>query len=164
MKLAEALLLRADLQKKAASLRERIVANAVIQEGDKPHEDPNELMMQAFDVHEQLEKLMADINRSNLVAKLPDGRTLTQAVAERDTLTQKHGLLQAGIAGTRKEPERYGVREIKWVAVLPVAKLQKQSDDIAKKLRTLNGLIQQTNWAHEVTAQREGAKRPRKGG
>ena len=43
MKLAEALLLRADMQKKLASLRERIVANAVVQEGDKPHEDPEKL-------------------------------------------------------------------------------------------------------------------------
>ncbi len=41
MKLAEALLLRSDLQKKLASLRERIVANAVVQEGDKPHEAPD---------------------------------------------------------------------------------------------------------------------------
>jgi hypothetical protein len=37
MKLAEALLLRADLQKKIASYRERVVANAVVQDKDKPH-------------------------------------------------------------------------------------------------------------------------------
>jgi hypothetical protein len=150
MKLAEALLLRSDLQKKSASLRERIVASAVVQEGDKPHEDPNELLKQAFDVHAELEKLVAEINRTNLSAKLPDGRTLTQAMALRDTLTNDHGLLQAAIAATRKEPSRYGAREIKWVAVVPVSKLQKQSDDIAKKLRTLNGLIQQTNWNVDV--------------
>ncbi len=44
MKLAEALLLRADLQKKTSSLRERIVANAVVQEGDEPREDPKALL------------------------------------------------------------------------------------------------------------------------
>ena len=53
---------------------------------------------------------------------------------------------QAAIAGTRKEPDRYGVREIKWVAKLPVAKLQKQSEDLAKQIRELNVEIQQANW------------------
>jgi hypothetical protein len=112
--------------------------------------------MRSFDVHEQLEKLVADINRTNVGAKLPDGRTLTQAMAERDTLTAKHGLLQSAILATRKEPSRYGAREIKWVAVIPVAKLQKQSDDIAKRLRTLNGMIQETNWKVEVTGKKGG--------
>ncbi|MBB6428628.1 DIP1984 family protein [Algisphaera agarilytica] len=37
MKLAEALMLRSDQEKKIASLRERIAANAVVQEGETPH-------------------------------------------------------------------------------------------------------------------------------
>jgi hypothetical protein len=71
-------------------------------------------------------------------------------MAERDMLTAKHGLLQSAVAATRKEPSRYGAREIKWVAVVPVAKLQKQSDDLAKKLRELNARMQETNWKVEV--------------
>jgi hypothetical protein len=151
MKLAEALLLRSDLQKKSASLRERIAANATVQEGDKPHEDPNELMKQSFDIQDQLAKLVTEINHANIAAKLPDGRSLTHAMAERDALTAKHGLLQAAIEATRKEPSRYGMREIKWVSVIPVAKLQKQSDDIAKKLRDLNVHIQATNWKVDIS-------------
>jgi hypothetical protein len=150
MKLAEGLLLRADLQKKVASLKERIVANAVVQEGDKPHEDPDTLLKEAFGALAELEKLIANINVANLTTKLPDGRTLTQAIARRDTLAQEHSLLQAAIAGCRKEPDRYGVREIKWVSVLEVSKLQKQSDDLAKTIRELNALIQQTNWEAEL--------------
>jgi hypothetical protein len=150
MKLAEALLLRADMQKKLASLRERIVANGVVQQGDKPHEDPAKLMHEAFGVMEQLEELILKINVTNLRAKLPDGRTMTAAVARRDTLVQQHALLVAAIAGCRKEPDRYGVREIKWVATLKVAQLQKQADDVAKKVRELNGLVQQANWKAEL--------------
>jgi hypothetical protein len=60
MKLAEALLLRADLQKKVASLRDRIVANAVVQEGDKPHEAPDQLMKEAFGALAELETLMSN--------------------------------------------------------------------------------------------------------
>ncbi len=62
MKLAEALLLRSDLQKKVASLREGIVANAVVQEGDKPHEAPDQLMKEAFGVLAKLETLVSNVN------------------------------------------------------------------------------------------------------
>lgn len=146
MKLAEALLLRADLMKKLASLRERIVANAVVQEGDAPHEDPKELLSEAFGVMEKLEALVARIHETNVTAEIPDGRTLTRVIARRNLLESKHALLTAALAGTKKEPDRYGVREIKWVATLKVPKLQKQADDLAKKLRELNAQLQETNW------------------
>lgn len=151
MKLAEALLLRADIQKKIASLRERIVANAVVQEKDEPHEDPNDLMKDAFGAMKELEELVFRINRANLETKLPDGRSITEAIARRDTLAQQHSLLVAAIAGTRREPDRYGVREIKWVATVKVPKLQKQADDLAKKIRELNAKIQEANWQTELT-------------
>jgi hypothetical protein len=150
MKLAEALLLRSDLQKKIASLRDRIVANAVVQEGDKPHEAPEQLVKEAFGVLAELETLISKVNTTNLATRLPDGRTLTEAIARRDTLSQEHALLLAAIAGCRKDPARYGVREIKWVATLDVAKLQKQADDLAKSLRELNALIQQANWGADL--------------
>ena len=44
MKLAEALNLRADLQKRIANLRERLIKNAKVQEGDTPSEEPNMLL------------------------------------------------------------------------------------------------------------------------
>ena len=36
------------------------------------------------------------------------------------------------------------------MAILEVSKLQKQADDLAKKLRELNGLIQQANWEADL--------------
>lgn len=150
MKLAEALLLRSDIQKKIASLRDRIVSNAVVQQGDKPHEKPTDLLKQAVGALGELEDLVTKINRTNLKAKLDDGRTLTEAIAHRDMLVAQHALYTAAIAGSKKEPDRYGVREIKWVAMLEVAKLQKQADDLSKKIRELNAQIQQTNWKAEL--------------
>src|SRR5579859_2763514 len=150
MKLAEALLLRADLQKKLASLRERVVANAVVQEGDKPHEAPDALLKQAYGVLAELESLVTKINETNLSTKLPDGRTLTSAIAHRDALAGQHSLVLAAIAGCRKEPDRYSQSEIKWVATLEVSKLQKQADDLSKTIRELSGAIQQANWGVEI--------------
>ncbi len=150
MKLAEVLMLRADTQKKLASLRERIAQNAVVQEGDKPHEDPIKLMKEAFGVLDELEGLVTRINAANQAAKLPDGRTLMEAIARRDTLTQRHSLLRSALEGGKREPFRYSVREIKWVATVDVSKLQKQAEDLAKQIRELNALIQETNWKVEL--------------
>ena len=150
MKLAEALMLRSDLQKKVASLKDRIVANAVVQQGDAPHEAPAELLKQAFGVLDELERLVTKINEANLATRLPDGMTVTQAIARRDTLTAAHSLLIAAIAGCRREPARYGVSEIKWVATLEVAKLQRQADDLSKSIREINTAIQSANWATEL--------------
>ena len=41
-------------------------------------------------------------------------------------------------------------KEIKWVATMKVAGMQKQIEDLAKKIRQLNGAIQETNWKTEL--------------
>jgi hypothetical protein len=150
MKLAEALLLRADMKKKLLSLRERIGANAVVQEKEKPHEDPAKLMKEAVGVLDELEHVTLQINAANIGSKLNDGRSLAQVIALRDKLAQQHSILQVAIAATRKEPDRYSMKEIKWVATVDVAKLQKQSDDLARSLREVNGKIQEANWQVEI--------------
>jgi len=50
----------------------------------------------------------------------------------------------------QKEPDRYSVREIKWIAAVDVSRLQKQSEDLAQQVRVLNGRIQETNWRVEI--------------
>lgn len=146
MKLAEALVLRADTQKKLESLRQRIGKNAIVQEGNKPHEDPSQLMKEGFGVLTQLRELVQKINAANSSNKLPDGRTLTEAIAQRDELAQQHSLIQHAISSSNKEPDRYSMAEIKWVACIDVKKSQKQLDDLSKSIRELNLMIQETNW------------------
>jgi hypothetical protein len=150
MKLAEALLLRAEMKRKIASLRERVASNAVVQDGERPHEDPADLMKQAVGVLDEMESLVLRINAVNLSTKLADGRLLAQLIAHRDKIAQQHSLLQVAIGGTKKEPDRYSMKEIKWVATVEVAKLQKQSDDLSKQLRELNAQIQEANWRVEI--------------
>lgn len=146
MKLAEALVLRADTQKKLDSLRQRIAKNAIVQEGNQPHEDPSQLMREAFGVLSELRKLIQQINTANSTHKLPDGRTLTEAIAQRDELTQQHSLIQHAIASSSREPDRYSMAEIKWVTCIDIKQLQRQLDDLSKSIRELNLMIQETNW------------------
>lgn len=53
MKLAEALVLRADLQKRIAQLRERLRQSALVQEGEQPPENPEQLLIELDQVLNQ---------------------------------------------------------------------------------------------------------------
>ncbi len=75
MKLAEALLERKGAKECIDSLRERIKSSALIQEGDSPPENPEELLKELTVAVEQLGKLIRAINRSNNVAQLLDHTT-----------------------------------------------------------------------------------------
>lgn len=63
MKLAEALSLRADLQKRISQLEVRLKNNARIQEGEEPAEDPRGLMDELNNNLNDLETLIFRINR-----------------------------------------------------------------------------------------------------
>jgi hypothetical protein len=65
MKLAEALILRADCQKRVAQLKSRLLVNAKVQEGDAPAETPQELIAELGRVSSDLLDLIKRINRRN---------------------------------------------------------------------------------------------------
>lgn len=73
MKLAEALLLRSDQKTKIASLKKRINNNVLVQEGDEPSENPNELLKEVFALIGQSERLIYAIHQTNAKATLTDG-------------------------------------------------------------------------------------------
>ncbi|MDO5770155.1 MAG: DIP1984 family protein [Psychrobacter sp.] len=150
MKLAEALLIRSDMQKKLAQLKGRIRNNVKVQEGDSPSEDPTQLMIEASQIISELHTLIERIHRTNAIAKTDKGQSMLTLLVERDTLEMRHKLLTDSIKATQNEEERYSYREIKWDVIVSVSALQKQADDIAMKLRQLNLTIQANNWQIEL--------------
>ena len=144
MKLAEALLIRADQKKKILSLRERIAQNALAQEGDAPREDVAKLIAECFAVIAEQQALVLKIDAANAAAKLPDGRPLTEVLAARDVLMQQHGILKSAVEATHKEADRYSMPQI------DVAATQKQMEDLSRKIRELNVQVQETNWRTEL--------------
>ena len=84
MKLAEALVERKAAQTKIGEINERLQRVALVQDGEKPAEDPLALLAELDMVALRLEVFILAINRTNLQATLPDGRTLTAAIAHRD--------------------------------------------------------------------------------
>ena len=150
MKLAEALLLRADIQKKIASLQARAQKYTVVQEGEKPAEDPNELLRQVTEVAGELHRLVLAINTANLHHTIASGESITEALARRDSLVLHHRVLVGVVDACAKPVERYGVKEIRWLVTVDVPNLQRQIDDMAKQIRELNAAIQEAGWRVEL--------------
>ena len=146
MKLAEALLIRSDMQKKLTQIEGRIRSNVKVQEGDTPNEDPNTLMIDTSQIITELSVLIERIHRTNAIAKTDQGQSMLTLLVERDTLEMHHKLLIEAVKATDTEADRYSHREIKWNLMVSVAGLQKQADDIAMKLRKINTVIQANNW------------------
>lgn len=146
MKLAEALILRSDLQKKLYSLQNRLNNNVLIQEGDEPSENPEALLMQIFEVQKSLHELILKIHKTNASVVFSDGRELLAVLNERDELIAQHKVITTMLENATKEPDRYSYREIKWQKTIDVNRYQTQADTIALKLRQLNILIQSKNW------------------
>jgi hypothetical protein len=152
MKLAEALILRADLQKRQLQLRERLVRNARVQEGDAPAEDPQALFVEFRRVLTEFMSLVQRVNRTNAATEFQPGVTITDALAQRDALTAEKAALDTVIAqaSTLTTDFRYGRSEIKYVATVNVTDLQRQADDVARRVRELDIAIQQANWQIDV--------------
>src|SRR4051812_12502899 len=98
MKLAEALILRADTMKRIQQLRERLTRSAQIPEGERPPEDPQELLAEVSQMLSQYTDIVSRINRTNTATPFEEGKSLTDALALRDTLSLERGLLESLMA------------------------------------------------------------------
>ena len=149
MKLAEALQERADLNTRIEQLRDRAQNNALVQEGEKPAEDPKALVKELDECLARLEHLIATINMTNSVTKAGDS-TLTELIARRDVLKLKLSAYRDIIYVAGRSVTRARGTEIKIVPVLKAAELQKKADELAREIRLTDNLIQQTNWTVDL--------------
>jgi len=150
MRLGEALTKRADLQKRIAQLTGRLQASAIVQEGDVPPEQPGELLVELDDMSAELERLIAAINLTNSATRLPDGRTLTEALARRDVLAMRQGVLRSAADAVSQASARYSRSEIRLTRQLDVGAVRRQIDDLARQLRELDTAIQEHNWTTDL--------------
>jgi septicolysin len=149
MKLAEALILRSDLQKRIEQLRVRLNNNAKVQENDEPSENPEELLNELDNNINQLKILIKQINRTNCVT-VSNGQTLANLIAERDTLTLKSNILRGFLNIAGQKVNLYSTTEIKIMSTVDVPALQKELDLLSKKIRETDTELQQANWLTEL--------------
>lgn len=149
MKLAEALQERADLNRRIQLLQGRLSSNAVVQEGERPPEDPQELLKELDGCVGRLERLIGDINLTNCRTEL-DGESLTQLLARRDALKLRLSAYR-DLAYSASQLARRGTRsEIKLLSTVDVKAVQKHADALAQELRLLDNRIQAANWTTEL--------------
>lgn len=145
MKLAEALQERADLNRKIEELRRRLNNCILVQEGEEPAEDPAALLEELDGAVARLETLMAQINLTNCRTKV-QGMTLTEMIARKDAMLLKISAYRDLVYTAGQNTQRARGTEIKVKSVLKASELQTEVDTLAKEIRQMDNLLQETNW------------------
>ncbi len=149
MKLAEALQERADLNRRIEQLRYRLSNNVLVQEGEKPLEDPAALLEELESSFTRLEWLIARINLTNCAVKV-EGRSLTELIARRDVLSLRAEAYRRLVEEASQNTHRATRTEIKILSAVDVPARQRQADDASRELRLLDNTLQATNWTADL--------------
>ena len=149
MKLAQALILRSDTQKRIEQLKVRLLNNAKTQENESPSEDPKLLLKELDKLTSELFRLIYSINLTNSNAKF-DGMSLTEMIAKKDALVLKANVLREFATSASQKVDLYSNSEIKILSTVDVAALQKQVDALSKEIRELEMKLQEANWTVDL--------------
>lgn len=151
MKLAEALILRADTQKRIEQLKQRLIRSAKVQEGEQPAENISELLTELDNTITQLTTLIKEINQTNVLTRFQsEASTLSDALAERDTLLIKRNAYSNLIDAAAIRQERYSRSEVRFVSTVDIAAIQRQVNNLSRDYRELDSQIQALNWQTDL--------------
>ncbi|MFB9274110.1 DIP1984 family protein [Cohnella cellulosilytica] len=150
MKLAEALVLRADTQKKVAQLRQRLERVVKVQEGESPAEDPSFLLRDLEQTLDEQTAWIRKINRTNALTAFDEGLSISDALAERDRLMQYRKLLGDVLEQASIKQDRFSRSEVKYERTVDVVQIQAQVDTLSKAYREYDFRIQELNWRTDL--------------
>ena len=150
MKLAEALIERADLQRRMEQLKARVLRNAKVQDGDNPAEDPKELLKELETLSLRHEDLVKRINRTNAKTNFENNATIADVIATRDRLKALQNIHNDLAQESTVTQVRFSRSEVKFKSVVDVASVQKKADTFAREYRELDNALQALNWTTEL--------------
>lgn len=150
MKLAEALILRADHQKRIEQLKSRLALSAKVQEGQEPPENPADLMRELERAANELLALIRKINKTNSTAELEEGVTISDALAARDVLLLRRGAYSNLADSAYVEQNRYSKSEVRFFSTVNIAEIQRKVDELSRERRELDAKIQEANWLTDL--------------
>ena len=150
MKLAEALILRTDSQKRLEQVKHRLLLNSKFQEGESPSEDPQDLEKELKHLLKQLKQLIQRVNRTNLLTPFDEQRSLGDALVERDLIGQERKIYSELLDRASVRHDRYSKSEIKFVTSINVKDTQKHVDELSLKFRLIDTRIQELNWLTDL--------------
>ncbi|MBR3901304.1 MAG: DIP1984 family protein [Ruminococcus sp.] len=149
MKLATALSERASFQVRLNELQIRLNANAKVQEGDVPAENPVELIAEKDRILDELENLVTRINLTNSRTEC-DGVTITELISKRDRMKKDVNIMRSFLNNASSKIDRYSKTEILIKSTVDISEYQKKLDVISKELRQIDEKIQELNWTTEL--------------
>ncbi|WP_322922818.1 DIP1984 family protein [Paenibacillus campi] len=150
MRLAEALILRADVQKRYNQVKARLNASAKVQEGEQPPEQPEALLHELEQLLKEQGTLIRRINRTNAETVFDEQRTIADALADRDLLAQHRNALTELIQAASVRQDRFTRTEIRYMSTVDIAALQRQADQLARDYRALDIRLQEMNWSTDL--------------
>ncbi|MFC4304400.1 DIP1984 family protein [Cohnella boryungensis] len=150
MKLAEALVLRADAQKKIAQLRQRLERVVKVQEGETPAEDPQTLLAELEHTLDEQTKWIRQINQTNAMTTFVEGLSISDALAERDRMMQHRKLLGDVLEQASIKQDRFSRSEVKFERTVDVVQIQAKADELSKAYREYDFRIQELNWRTDL--------------
>ena len=149
MKLAAALSERASLQVRLFEIQKRLNANAKVQEGDTPAENPVELIAEKDRILDELEDLVTRINLTNSTTEY-NGVTITELISKRDRMKSDIRIMRTFLNIASEKVNRFTKTEIIIKSTVDIAEYQKKVDSLAKELRQIDEKIQELNWTTEL--------------
>ncbi|NBD24253.1 DIP1984 family protein [Paenibacillus glycinis] len=150
MKLAEALVLRADSQKKIAQLKQRLERIVKVQEGETPAEEPQALIAELERTLGEQTEWIRKINKTNALTTFDGALNISDALAERDRMMQHRRILSDLLEEATIKQDRYSRSEVKYQRTIDVVALQAQVDALSKAYREFDFRIQAMNWATDL--------------
>ncbi|OBX23135.1 septicolysin [Bizionia sp. APA-3] len=148
MKLAEALLLRADLMKKIEQLQNRIRPVLIVSDDKLPQEDPIKLLAQLRKARNDLEALIIRINKTNNDTVVEGEGNLMEALAKRDSLK----MLSEKLRNIRNAAQINNSGDSNLKTTIDIKKLQVEMDQTGRAFREIDSKIQEINWLTELKA------------
>lgn len=146
MKLAEALLLRADLMKKIEHLQNRITPVLIVSDDKIPQEDPDKLMAQLRKAIQDLESLVIRINKTNNETFVEGEGVLMEALAKRDSLK----MLSEKLRNIRYAAQINNSGDKNLKTTIDIKNLQIEMDQTGRAFREIDSKIQEVNWLTEL--------------
>ncbi len=146
MKLAEGLLLRADLIKKIEQLQHRIRPVLIVSDDKLPQEDPDKLIAQLRNAITELESLVISINKTNNATQVSGEGSLMEALAKRDSLK----MLVEKLRNIRQAAQINNSGDNNLKTTISIKKLQTEMDQTGRAFRAIDSKIQEINWRTEL--------------
>jgi hypothetical protein len=155
LKLAEALIERAALQRQNRSIVRHIDENVRLPEDEEPAVLVENLIEQYEANMLRLSDLIKRINTTNCMTEM-DGGTITDAIARRDCLNSQINAYN-GIYATVTSHEQHGRSgfggsdpRVKYIRHLDSKKLKDRIDHLSQEFRLLDTALQGMNWTVEL--------------